>query len=143
MSYYIKCTDAGKGNFGPFDEAPTDLGDRYLINGLQVFKVTLGNHTITQDDNDAPEPVVAPVKVPDFVTMAQARKAMILSGVSIANVDSAIAAIVDADEKALAEVDWEYSTTVRRNSPLVASLAPALGLSDAQVDAMFVLAGGL
>jgi hypothetical protein len=81
-----------------------------------------------------------PDSIPQLVTMAQARKAMILSGVSIADVDAAIAGIADPTEKALAQTDWEYSTTVRRDSDLVISLAPALNLTTEQVDAMFVLA---
>ena len=81
-----------------------------------------------------------PDSIPQIVTMAQARKAMILYGVSIASVDAAIDGIADAQEKLLAQTDWEYSTTVRRDSDLVISLAPALNLTTDQVDAMFVLA---
>jgi response regulator RpfG family c-di-GMP phosphodiesterase len=77
------------------------------------------------------------------VTMAQARKALILGGVSITAVNAAIAAIVDPVERQLAETDWEYSTTVRRDSALVASLAPLLGLTDEQIDELFLLADSL
>jgi hypothetical protein len=90
--------------------------------------------------DERPEVIVPAEPIPPIVTMAQARKAMILSGVSIANVDAAIDGIADAQEKLLAQTDWEYSTTVRRDSDLVISLAPALNLTTEQVDAMFVLA---
>lgn len=87
---------------------------------------------------------VAPRQTPpQYVSMAQARKAMILSGVSIADVDAAIAGIADAQEKALAQTDWEYSATVRRYSDLTASLAPALNLTEDQIDQMFILADTL
>ena len=89
-----------------------------------------------------PPPPPPPV-IPSVVTMAQARKALILGGVSITAVNAAIAAIVDPVERQLAETDWEYSTTVRRDSALVASLAPALGLTDEQIDELFVLAATL
>ena len=87
-----------------------------------------------------PEPVVV---IPEFVSMAQARKALVLGGVSMASVASAIASIVDDTERELAEIDWEYSTTVRRVSPLVESLGPSLGLTDAQIDALFVAASSM
>jgi hypothetical protein len=81
--------------------------------------------------------------VPLVVTMLQARKAMILSGVSIASVSSAIAAIADTQARELAQTEWEYSTTFRRDSELITSLAPALSLTATQINAMFVLAATL
>jgi hypothetical protein len=90
----------------------------------------------------SPPPAPPPV-VPDSVTMAQARKSLILSGVSITSVNAAIAAIPDATQRQLAETDWEYSTSVRRDSALMASLAPALGFTDEQIDEMFLLADSL
>lgn len=87
-----------------------------------------------------PPPVV---EVPEVVTMAQARKALIISGVWIDDVDAAIASIADPTQKALARTDWEYSTTVRRDSDLIASLAPALYLTNDQIDTMFILAATL
>jgi len=84
-----------------------------------------------------------PTPIPDSVSMAQARKALVLGGVSMASVASAIAAVPDATQRELAQIDWEYSTTVRRVSPLVKSLGPSLGLTDAQIDALFVAASSL
>lgn len=39
--------------------------------------------------------------------------------------------------------DWEYAPTIRRHSPTVTALSAALGLSDAQIDALFTQAAGL
>ena len=85
------------------------------------------------------EPVM-PEPVPQVVSMAQARKALVLGGVSMAAVASAIAAISNDTDRELAQIDWEYSITVKRVSPLVASLGPSLNLTDAQIDALFVAA---
>jgi hypothetical protein len=81
--------------------------------------------------------------VPRVVTMAQARKALILAGVSIASVDTAIASIPDAIQRALAETDWEYAGTVQRDSLLVASLGAALGLTSDGVENLFIQAAAL
>jgi hypothetical protein len=125
--------------YGPFKSVEV-LSDHLLADGATLPFQVIGDYVISDYMNgDKPEKITAPV-VPQVVTMAQARKAMILSGVSIANVDAAIDGIADAQEKALAQTDWEYSTTVRRDSDLVISLAPALNLTTEQVDAMFVLA---
>jgi hypothetical protein len=85
----------------------------------------------------------APVIIPAVVTMAQARKALILGGISIASVNTAIDGIVDATERELAQTDWEYSAAVRRDSALVTSLGPILDLTDEQIDDLFVLADTL
>ena len=84
-----------------------------------------------------------PILIPQTVSMAQARKALVLGGVSMASVASAIAAISDATQRELAQIDWEYSTTVKRLSPLVTSLGPSLNLTDAQIDALFIAASSL
>jgi hypothetical protein len=75
--------------------------------------------------------------------MAAARKALILGGVSLAAVDAAIDSITDSTERDLARTDWEYAASVRRHSPLVDSLGAAIGLTEAEIDALFVAAGGL
>ena len=61
----------------------------------------------------------------------------------MAAVASAIAAISDATQRELAQIDWEYSVNIRRQSPLVLSLGPALNLPAAQIDALFVTAATL
>ena len=128
--------------FGPFATIET-LADRYRCNDVDLPFNVVGQGVISDvEDGDFPPPE-SPVVIPAVVTMAQTRKAMILSGVSIAAVNAAIAAIPDATERQLAQTDWEYSTTVRRQSPLVASLAPVLGLTEAEINEMFVLAATL
>ena len=88
--------------------------------------------------NWTPVPVTT---VPDSVSMRQARLAMLNSGI-LSNADTAIAAMV-SPEKEQAQIEWEYSTTVERNSPLITLLAPGLGLSDSQVDELFKAAAVL
>ncbi len=110
-----------------------------MVNGV-LFDMTV--EEIAQRDAEIAQDA-ARYKGPDVVTMAQARKALILSGVSITAVNAAIAAIPDATQRQLAETDWEYATTMRRQSPLVTSLAPVLGLTDEEIDDLFVLAATL
>ena len=110
------------------------------INGKWYTKHIVGPVFETDEERDAYIAQRQRDAVPQSVTMAQARKALILGGVSITAVTAALADIPDETERQLAETDWEYSTTVRRDSPLVASLAPLLGLTSEQIDALFVAA---
>lgn len=75
------------------------------------------------------------------VSMRQARLALLKAGKL-----SAVQAAIDAmpsPHKGVAAIEWEYSTEVRRDGPLVVQLTPALGLTDAQMDDLFALAGTL
>ena len=86
------------------------------------------------------EPQIAQA-VPAEVTMRQARLALHAAG-KLAAVTDAINALPDPPKTA-ALIEWEYSSTVRRDSQFVALLGPALGLDAAGLDALFVAASKL
>ena len=77
--------------------------------------------------------------VPQEVSMVQARLALVKAGL-YDKVNSTIASFPASDT---IHIEWEFRTSVRRDSQLVASLAPTLGLSDAQLDQLFTLAAGM
>ena len=82
-----------------------------------------------------------PAIVPQEVTMRQARLALHAAG-KLTAVNAAIAALPDPPKTA-ALIEWEYSSTVRRDSQFVAMLGPALGLDAAGLDALFIAAAKL
>lgn len=49
---------------------------------------------------------------------------------------AAITGLTEA-QAAAAQIDWASATTIRRNHPMIATLAAQAGLADAQVDALF------
>jgi hypothetical protein len=75
------------------------------------------------------------------VTMRQARLALLQQGL-LSSVDAAIAGLPEGEKEA-AEIQWEYGSEVERLSPLVVGLMPALGMSEEEIDDLFVLAGTL
>ena len=79
--------------------------------------------------------------IPSEVTMRQARLALHAAG-KLTAVNAAIAALPDPPKTA-ALIEWEYSSTVRRDSQFVALLGPALGLDTAGLDALFIAAAKL
>jgi len=74
-------------------------------------------------------------------TMRQARLALLQQGL-LSSVDAAIAGLPDGQREA-AVIEWEYGSEVERLSPLVVGLMPALGMSEEEIDDLFVLAGTL
>jgi hypothetical protein len=85
-------------------------------------------------------PVPAPA-IPQQVTMRQARLALLTAG-KLAAVDAAIGTL-PSPQKEAAEIEWDYSSTVDRSSPLMDLLGPALNLDKAALDALFVAAAAL
>lgn len=100
------------------------------------FAIFAGDGWIVTDK----EPAVV-VPVPAEVTMRQARLALHAVGKLVA-VNAAINALPDP-QKTAAIIEWEYSSTVRRDSQFVALLGPALGLDAAGLDALFIAAAKL
>ena len=82
-----------------------------------------------------------PPTVPAAVTMRQARLALLGAGL-LDDIDAAINGL-PSPQKEAARIEWEYSQEVQRHNGFVSVLAPMLGLTDAQTDALFVGAAKL
>lgn len=80
-----------------------------------------------------------PRVVPLVVTPRQMRIALVMSGISIETVEAMIDSLPEP-QKSITRITWEYSTEFQRTNPLLVQMAPALGLTEAQVDQMFKLA---
>lgn len=85
--------------------------------------------------------VPAPLPVPAVVTMRQARLALLKNNM-LTQVNTAVANMPGAAGDT-ARIEWEFSSTVERNRPLVQSLIGALGLTESQLDDLFRLAATL
>jgi len=138
---------------GPF----TDTGDsiesvdaiypKHVIDGWQIVDAVLPDGfapaAYTWDGLAvvAKPPVIIPPIVPQSVTMRQARLALSRAGL-LATVDAAIANMTGSagDE---ARIEWEFSSAILRGQALVAALAPVLGMTDAQLDQLFIAAAAL
>lgn len=88
----------------------------------------------------APPPPVP--QVPQAVTMRQARLALDAAGL-LDGVEAAIAAIANPAQRRKAQIEWEFAADVQRNHGLVPTMATALGMTEAQIDALFMQAATL
>lgn len=93
----------------------------------------------TYADGVFTRPVVS--NIPASVTMRQARLALLGAG-KLAAVESAIASLPEP-QKTAASIEWGYSNEVQRHNGFVSQLAPLLGMTEAQIDALFTQAQSL
>lgn len=107
------------------------------IKGLSYFP----DGSTEEIGEDDPEYIAFRRKMePVIVSMAQCRKAFVISGTTIADVDTAISQIEDPQERELASIDWQYGTNVNRDSALIVTVCNILGMSDSAIDELFSLA---
>ena len=128
----MKSIISPNGVFGGFDDVITHA-DSYEAGGtIYPFHVIGSPHSI--GDWVEPAPVV---QVPQVVTMRQARLALNDAGL-LATVQAAI-----NDGSAEAKITWEYSSEVQRNNGLVPTMAASLGMTETQIDDLFIAAAAL
>lgn len=89
-------------------------------------------------EGNTPNPYVPPSPVPQQVPMWAVRSVLKTNNLF----DQAQTAINASTNENLKLV-WEYGNFADRNSPSIAELATALGLTDAQVDQMFIDANNI
>ena len=87
-------------------------------------------------------PPPPPPTVPEQVTRAQGKAALITAGLW-PDVLAYVEAITDPTEKALAEVALGDTTHWRRDSPTMQAISTSLGISSEQMDELFIQAAGI
>lgn len=77
-------------------------------------------------------------RLPSVASARQIRLALLDAGL----LDSVTTAFADLTEplKSKAQIEWEYATEIDKNSPLIRALYPKLGLTEEQLDDLFVAA---
>ena len=75
--------------------------------------------------------------IPQKLSRAQARGALILVGL-IDQVQTAIDTIEDPLQRALLQNDWDNRQDFQRDYPQLLTIATALGLTDEQIDQLFI-----
>ncbi len=110
-----------------------DLGGQWVEAGDACIGWLYENGQLVPPVEPAPEPVI-----PQSVTRRQGRLALLEVG-KLDQVEAAIAAIDDPVERRAAEIEYEADTWERSNSFLQAMWAQ-LGGTEAELDALFVLA---
>jgi len=75
------------------------------------------------------------------ITPRQARLALSVVG-KLDTIADAIALIPEPDKSRVA-IEWEYATTIERTSPWIETMRPALGLTEQELDNLFVSAANL
>lgn len=108
------------------------------MNGAALHLLPAGCVSITEAEAEALRPV--PVEtVPQIVSRFQARAALLLAGL----LDDVEALMAAPETPALAKLAWADAMEFERQSPTIAALAGAVGLTEHDIDALFITAAGI
>jgi hypothetical protein len=137
IAWQIRFTD-GRTGYQILDDARVTLGI-YDGNGTPItvpgsYSVTNANVSMPSWGSGFTDPPAPPAPVPQSVTPYQARVALLGAGL----LDAVNAAVEQAG--GATKIAWEYATGIERGSPFIAAMQGGLGLSSAQVDALFIAA---
>lgn len=131
--------------YNPITQSATELPP-VLVGGKWVQQWEIVELFSTQAEKDAA--VAADIEarrkasVPASVTRRQAKQALLLNGL-LANVQPAIDAIPDATQRAMIQIEWDDSQVFERDRPALIALGSALGLTNTQLDDLFIGAAQL
>ncbi len=78
----------------------------------------------------------------DPVTPRQLRLALLQIGITPTDVEEAIS-LLDEPQRTAAMIEWEYALEIKRDHPLINTLAEIWNQTDADVDALFLAASEL
>lgn len=104
------------------------------IKSIEQFQQAISLWQTLKDEMDNAPPPPPPVIV---VTPRQAKLALYGAGL-LEQVEAAVA----ASDKAT-QITWEYAIEFRRDDPLINGLGKQMGLSDEQIDQLFITAMSL
>lgn len=134
-------TDFGLYPVEPADEPAYDITKNAVRSAAPRGGKWFEEWTVTDASPDEVEARLASKRAGMEVSMRQARLALLGAGKG-GVVDTALSKLPSPMKEA-AQIEWEYASTIRRDSPLIAQLGPAIGMTDEQVDALFEAAAKL
>jgi hypothetical protein len=113
---------------------------RHIVYGLGGYDPLKPNNNIVEDYDDGILEPVPEAASPATIRVALRRLHGVTNAALDATVDAVLSQITDPGERDDAETLWLYSVSIRRDHPLVAAVAQAFNLTDAQIDDVFRVA---
>jgi len=112
----------------------------FNIDGSQDQFIPDGAVFMTPDEVDAHlNPPPPPPAIPQMVSAFQAKAALLNAGL----LDDVKELMAAPGTPAIAKLAWSEAVEFRRDSPTIAAMQGELGLTDAQVDDLFIVAYGI
>lgn len=125
-------------NYRFINEAQTEVRDLDNLDGPTI-PVSSPAYWCLMHPEDGVAPEIGeyeapPLPVPNVVSARQARLALLAAG-KLDDVETAISAASQT-----VQITWEFANEIFRDDPLISAIAVGLGMSNEEIDALFVQA---
>lgn len=108
----------------------------FHLNQLRFEYERKHNEVVVIDGEDMQPPMPK-------LTARQLRLGLVTNGITLSSVEATIAAIPDDTDREVAMIEWEYASEFDRGHHLILQVGTALGLTEAQIDSMWMAASTL
>lgn len=125
------------GNYSSIDKVPSnkEIAEvEYLGNFYKPF--WNGTEWIENATAEEIAEVNKPI-VPNVITSRQLRLQLVLSGFDLNNINLIIDSLPEPN-KSIAKVSWEYATTFEREHQMLGLIAQQLGITETELDTIFI-----
>lgn len=121
-----------------FNEGQQPSNAVYVEN-MNFIKPIVNSETLEVYEGATPEEIAEAnsAKVPESISQMKLRKQLILSGISIASIDSLIQTLPQPNRDLIYTM-WEYAVVFDRNNQELNAMAEMLGVSQEQLDDIFI-----
>ena len=127
------------------DQMKNDIQDGQLVSEWITVEVTedeigflTGGYRYINQVWIAPEPVETVIEVPLSISKMKLRMQLILSGIPLASIYAAIEQIPNSVQKEIVFTKWEHAVTFDRTDETLNSMAQMLGMTQEQLDTIFI-----
>jgi hypothetical protein len=111
--------------------------DADKVVGEEVYPYTLSPEEIALLTDETIADYVPVLNVPFKITRRQAKQQLLIAGL-LSLVQPTIDAIPDQMQRDLANLYWSESNDFERNNPFLVTLAAAIGITEPQLDQLFI-----
>jgi len=122
------------------------FADLYISEGAEICPILYnGNFTnpfwngTNWIESATPEEIAEANKliVPSIITARQLRLQLVLNGFNLNTIDFIIDSLLEPN-KSIAKVSWEYATTFEREHQMLELIAQQLGITETELDTIFI-----
>lgn len=122
----------GAVNLDGFHASPVEAGWEFEQDGV-VYSAA---EAPPPPEPEPPTPEEIRAAMPPL-TARQLRLGLVGGGFSLSDVETTIDAIPDEQQRAVAQIEWQYAVQFERMHPLIEQVGSTLGLTPEQIDAMW------
>jgi hypothetical protein len=136
---YIYYNNSGDVEFVSIFKMESELNLLEFEGSVQFYKPKVIEGELFEGATDEEIAEIQSLSVPQELTRSQLRQALLIKGIDEDDIVTAINGITNELHRKIMLIKWQDQQTYRRNNEDLKSIGQALGLTDKQINDIFIL----